>query len=42
MMEKIKMIDALGKNEQAAIFTMIDMAIANKKLKDNLQNLIAQ
>jgi transcriptional regulator with XRE-family HTH domain len=42
MMEKIKMIDALGKNEQAAIFTMIDMAIANKKLKDNLTQLIAQ
>jgi len=42
MMEKIKMIDALGKNEQSAIFTMIDMAIANKKLKDNLSQLIAQ
>jgi transcriptional regulator with XRE-family HTH domain len=42
MMEKIKMIDALGKNEQQALFTMIDMAVANKKLKDNLQNLIAQ
>ena len=42
VLEKIKMIDALGKNEQQAIFTMIDMAISNKKLKDNLQSLIAQ
>jgi hypothetical protein len=31
-----------GKTEQSAIFTMIDMAIANKKLKDNLTQLIAQ
>ena len=42
MMEKIKMIDALGKTEQSALFTMIDMAIANKKLKDNLTQLITQ
>lgn len=42
LMEKISMIDALVKNEQSAIFTMIDMAIANKKLKDNLTQLIAQ
>lgn len=42
VLEKIKLIDALGKNEQQAIFTMIDMAISNKKLKDNLQSLITQ
>jgi len=42
MMEKIKMIDALAKDEQQAIFKVIDLAIANKKLKDNLQSLIAQ
>jgi transcriptional regulator with XRE-family HTH domain len=41
MLEKIKLVDALGKKEQQAIFTMIDMAIANKKLKDNLTQLIA-
>lgn len=36
------MIDALAKDEQQAIFKVIDLAIANKKLKDNLQSLIAQ
>jgi transcriptional regulator with XRE-family HTH domain len=42
MMEKIKMIDALAKDEQQAIFKVIDLALSNKKLKDNLQSLIAQ
>jgi len=42
MTEKIKMIDALRKNEQQAILIMIDMAVANKKLNDNLQHLSAQ
>ncbi len=42
MMEKIKMIDALAKDEQQAVFKVIDLAIANKKLKNNLQSLIAQ
>ena len=31
-----------GVGKQQALFTMIDMAVANKKLKDNLQNLITQ
>jgi hypothetical protein len=30
-------IDILGKDEQLALFKMIDLAIANKKMKDNLQ-----
>jgi hypothetical protein len=30
-------IDTLGKDEQLALFKMIDLAIANKKMKDNLQ-----
>jgi hypothetical protein len=42
MMEKIKMIDSLTKNEQSAIFIMFAMANANKKLMDNFLKLIAQ
>ena len=42
LLEKIKLIDTLGKDEQQALFKMIDLAIANKRMKDNLQNLIAQ
>ncbi len=42
MMEKISLVDALGKEEQQAIFKMIDLAISNKKMKDNLTRLIAQ
>jgi hypothetical protein len=32
---------ALGKDEQQAIFKIIDLAISNKKMKDNLSQLIA-
>jgi transcriptional regulator with XRE-family HTH domain len=42
ILEKIKMIDTLAKDEQQAIFKMIDLAISNKKLKENLTRLIAQ
>lgn len=42
LLEKIKLIDTLGKDEQQALFKMIDIAIANKRMKDNLLNLIAQ
>ena len=42
LMEKISLVDALGKDEQQAIFKMIDLAVSNKKLKDNLTQLIAQ
>ncbi len=41
LLEKIKLIDNLGKDKQQAIFKMIDLAIANKRMKDNLQNLLA-
>ena len=41
-MEKIKLIDALGKEEQQALFKMIDLALSNKGMKDNLQHLITQ
>ena len=36
------MIDTLAKDEQQAIFKVIDLAISNKKLKDNLSELIAR
>ena len=42
LMQKIKMIDTLAKDEQQALFKMIDMALSNKRMKDNLQTLIAQ
>jgi len=42
LLEKIKLIDTVGKDEQQALFKMIDLAIANKRTKDNLQNLINQ
>jgi transcriptional regulator with XRE-family HTH domain len=40
ILEKIKMIDTLVKDEQQAIFKVIDLAISNKKLKYNLQSLL--
>lgn len=42
LMEKIKIIDTLGKDEKNALLKMIDITIANKRMKDNLQNLIDQ
>jgi transcriptional regulator with XRE-family HTH domain len=42
LMQKIKMIDMLGADEQQALFKMIDLAISNKQMKDDLQTLIAQ
>jgi hypothetical protein len=37
LLEKIKLIDSLGEDEKNALFKMIDLAISNKKMKDNLQ-----
>jgi transcriptional regulator with XRE-family HTH domain len=42
LLEKVKIIDTLGKDEQNALLKMIDLAIANKRMKDNLQTLISQ
>lgn len=42
LMQKIKMIDTLAQDEQQALLKMIDLALANKRMKDNLQTLIAQ
>jgi len=41
LMEKVKLIDTLGDDEKQALFKMIDLAISNKKMKDNLQSIIA-
>jgi len=41
LMEKIKLIDTLAEDEQNALFKMIDLAISNKRMKDNLSNLLA-
>jgi len=40
-MEKVKLLDQIGEDEREALLRIIDMAISNKKLKDNLSNLIA-
>jgi len=42
LMQKIKMIDTLAGDEQQALLKMIDLALANKRMKDNLQAMIAQ
>lgn len=40
LLEKIKLIDQLNEDEQDALIKMIDIAISNKNLKDNLSNLL--
>ena len=42
LLEKIKLIDQLDKDEQEALLKLIDIAISKKKLKDNLSNLITE
>ena len=42
LMRKIKLIDMLASDKQQALFKMIDLTLANKRMKDNLQTLIAQ
>ena len=41
LMEKVKLIDSLNDEEQSALIKMIDLAIANKRMKDNLKAMIA-
>lgn len=41
LLDKIKLIDTLADEEKQALFKMIDLAISNKRMKDNLQSLIA-
>jgi transcriptional regulator with XRE-family HTH domain len=40
--EKIQLLEKLEQEEKTALFTVIDMAIAKKRLKDNLSHLLAQ
>ena len=40
LLEKVKMIDQLEEKERDSLINIIDMAIAQKKLKDNLSSLI--
>ncbi len=42
ILEKVKLIDTLDQAEKENLMGIIDMAIAKKKLKDNLQNLLNQ
>jgi transcriptional regulator with XRE-family HTH domain len=41
LLEKVKLIDQLEEDEKNSLMTIIDMAIAKKRLKDNLSNLLA-
>jgi transcriptional regulator with XRE-family HTH domain len=40
LLEKIKLIDTLEEEEKEALLKVIDIAIAKKKMKDNLANLM--
>ncbi len=41
ILEKVKLIDTLDKDEKNCLLKMIDIAIAKKKMKENIQNLAA-
>ena len=41
ILEKVKLIDALDKDEKNCLLKMIDIAIAKKRMKDNLSNLMS-
>jgi transcriptional regulator with XRE-family HTH domain len=40
LLEKVQLLDQLGEDEKTALLKVIDMALANKKLKDSLSELI--
>ena len=40
LLEKVKQIDALEEKEKQSILTIIDMALAKKRFKDNLSQLL--
>jgi transcriptional regulator with XRE-family HTH domain len=42
ILDKVKFIDTLDKDEKNALLKMIDIAIAKKKMKDNLANLMQE
>lgn len=41
LLEKVKLIEQLEDKEKDSILTIIDMAIAKKRFKDNLSSLLA-
>ena len=41
ILEKVKLIDSLEEQEKNNLLGIIDMAIAKKRLKDNLSNLLS-
>lgn len=40
ILDKVKLIDTLEKDEKSCLLKMIDIAIAKKKMKDNLATLM--
>jgi transcriptional regulator with XRE-family HTH domain len=42
ILEKVKLIDTLDKEEKACLLKMIDIAISKKKMKDNLTSMMAE
>jgi hypothetical protein len=42
MLEKIRLLDTLDKEERKAIETVIDIAISRKHLKESISSLIAK
>ncbi len=40
ILEKVKLIDTLDKDEKTCLLKMIDIAISKKKMKDNLTNMM--
>ncbi|MBA2583271.1 MAG: helix-turn-helix transcriptional regulator [Bacteroidetes bacterium] len=42
ILEKVRMIDTLDKDERDCLLKMIDIAIAKKRMKDNLASMMAQ
>lgn len=40
LLEKVKLVDTLDDKEKQSILTIIDMALAKKRFKDNLSNLM--
>jgi transcriptional regulator with XRE-family HTH domain len=41
ILEKVKLIDSLDADEKGCLLKMIDIAIAKKRMKDNLSNMIS-
>ena len=42
ILEKVKLIDTLEKDEKHCLLKMIDIAIAKKRMKDNLATMISE